>query len=335
MAESLQKLVEDLQAEINNLQDQVNASRPTAPKDLSLISLIPKWSGTENSVRVKEFFESVESVATIGNWSETDKKQITVLKLTEVAKAFYSSNPELHDTSISWENFKANFLHRFRDVRNDQYHFMQLQTAKQQKHETPREFLDRCRSLAMNTVPKVEDPVLQKFHYNQAQRMLLSTFIAGLVGNLGQMCRFHMPATVDLALQIATTVFEAEAQEKRNSAFFSNSETHRKVEATLVSPGRPLEDQSTDRLLVLAQTRRMQAGSSVSKIPARLAAKGNCFVSSVGNQDILLKIVFQINLPLKGTRERISTQNRRKRESQAALTLKLLVETPIVRKTCS
>ena len=145
MAESLQKLVENLQAEINNLQAQVNTSRPTTPKDLSQISLIPKWSRTENSVSVKEFFESVESVATLGNWIETDKKQIMVLKLTEVAKAFYSSNPELHGTSISWENFKAKFLHRFRDVRNDQYHFMQLQTAKQQKHETPREYLDRCR----------------------------------------------------------------------------------------------------------------------------------------------------------------------------------------------
>ena len=72
----------------------------------------------------------------------------------------------------------------------------------------------------MNTVPKVEDPSLQKFHYDQAQRMLLSTFIVGLVGNPGQQCRFQMPVTVDLALQIATTVFEAEAQEKEISHFF-------------------------------------------------------------------------------------------------------------------
>ena len=72
----------------------------------------------------------------------------------------------------------------------------------------------------MNTVPKVEEPLLQKFHYDQAQRMLLSTFIAGLFGNAGQQCTFQSPATVDRALQIATTVFEAEAQEKRNLAFF-------------------------------------------------------------------------------------------------------------------
>ena len=259
MAESLQKLVEDSQAEINNLQAQVNSSRPTAPKDLSLISLLSKWSGTENSVSVKEFFESEESVATIGNWGESDKKHITVLKLTEAAKAFYSCNPELHSTSVSWEDLKTKFLHRFRDVRNYQYNFMQLQTAKQLKHETPREFLDRCRPLAMNTVPKVEDPLFQKFHYDQAPRMLLSTFIAELVGNPGQQCRFQMPATVDRAVQIATTVSEAEAQEKRNLAFFFFQilKPTEKVEVILAIPGRPLEDQSTVRLLVLAQTRRM------------------------------------------------------------------------------
>jgi len=51
-------------------------------------------------------------------------------------------------------------------------------------------------------------------------------------------------------------VFEAEAQEKINLAFFLNF-AHKKVGATLISPGRPLEDQSTDRLLALAQTHHM------------------------------------------------------------------------------
>ena len=154
MAESFQKLLESLQAEISNLRGQVSSGSPTALKDLSLISLIPKWSGTEKSVSVKEFFELVESSARIGNWSEFDKIQITVLKIAEAAKAFYSSSPELQNTCISWEHFEAKFLHRFRDFRSDQYHFMQLQTAKQKKHETAQEFLDRWHSLAMKTVPK-------------------------------------------------------------------------------------------------------------------------------------------------------------------------------------
>jgi hypothetical protein len=91
---------------------------------------------------------------------------------------------------------------------------MQLQTAKQKKGESVQEFLDRCRSLAMKTAPKVEDPLLQKFHYDQAERMLLSTFIASLGGNSGQQLRFQMPATVDKVLQIAITVLSQKPRRK-------------------------------------------------------------------------------------------------------------------------
>jgi hypothetical protein len=61
----------------------------------------------DRKVSVNEFFELVESSARIGNGSEFDKIQITVLKISEAAKAFYSSNPKLHNRGISWENFKG------------------------------------------------------------------------------------------------------------------------------------------------------------------------------------------------------------------------------------
>jgi hypothetical protein len=140
MTEELQKLVENLQAEINYLRSQVSSGRPTAPKDLSLISLIPRWSGTEKSGSVKEIFELVESSARIGCWSEFDKTQIKILKVSYVATIFYSSNPELQKADISWENCRTKFLHRFRDVKSDQYHFMQLQTARQKKMKPPKNF---------------------------------------------------------------------------------------------------------------------------------------------------------------------------------------------------
>ena len=66
--------------------------------------------------------------------------------------------------------------------------------------------------------------------------MFLSTSIAGLSGNPGQQVRFQMSVTVGQALQIAFTVFEAEAQEKRNLEFFSNSETHRKGRGNFGQP---------------------------------------------------------------------------------------------------
>ena len=101
----------------------------------------------------------------------------------------------------------------------------------------------------MKTVPKVDDPFLKKFHYDQAQRMLLSSFTAGLGGNTGQQVRFKMPAIVDQALQIAIIVFEAEAQEKRDLAFLSSSETHGKSRRNFGQPwktfGKPENGQNT------------------------------------------------------------------------------------------
>jgi hypothetical protein len=64
----------------------------------------------------------------------------------------------------------------------------------------------------MKRVPKLEDRLLKKCHYDQAQRMLLSTFIAGQSGNTGQQVRFQMPVIVDQALQIAITAVGVEAQ---------------------------------------------------------------------------------------------------------------------------
>jgi hypothetical protein len=74
-------------------------------------------------------------------------------------------------------------------------------------------------------------------------------------------------------------VFEAEAQEKRNLAFFSNSETHRKGRGKFGQPWKTFGKLGYGQALVLAQTRRMQVGSSVSNMPTRLTltAKGNCF----------------------------------------------------------
>jgi hypothetical protein len=221
MAEAqLRHQLESLQLELSQLRTQVTTGRSTVPKDLSLVSLIPKWSGTEKSVPLADFFESIESTARVGNWTETDKIQIAILKLTDSAKSFYSGNLELHSPDITWENFKVQFQKRFRDVHTDQFHFIQLQTARQKRDETPQEFADRCRSLAQKTVPKVEDPVLQKFHFDQAQRMLLAAYVSGLVGNPGQQVRFRMPKTLEEAVQIAVTVHEAEAQEKRDAAFY-------------------------------------------------------------------------------------------------------------------
>jgi hypothetical protein len=69
---------------------------------------------------------------------------------------------ELHNPSISWDNFKAFFLWHFRDVRLDQYHFTQLQMEEQGKSESPRGFAIRCRTLALHSVPPHRWPCISE-----------------------------------------------------------------------------------------------------------------------------------------------------------------------------
>jgi hypothetical protein len=48
-----------LQAEIQNLQAQLQ-TRPLVTKDLSLVAMVPKWSGTVKAVPLHDFFEILE-----------------------------------------------------------------------------------------------------------------------------------------------------------------------------------------------------------------------------------------------------------------------------------
>jgi len=61
----------------------------------------------------------------------------------------------------------------------------------------------------------------------QAKRMLLASFISDLSGTPGRQLWFQMPTNLDETLNIAITVEQAEAQERRNEAFLHQAEAQR------------------------------------------------------------------------------------------------------------
>jgi hypothetical protein len=142
----------EAQTEIQRLRDLLATAPPTVHKDLSLISLVPKWSGSESAISLEEFFSSIEGSARIGHQAEADCLQVAILKLVDSARTFYYSCPELHRETVSWQSFKAILHDRFKDVRTDQFHYIQLQTARQRRNKGPQEFADRCRALAQKLV---------------------------------------------------------------------------------------------------------------------------------------------------------------------------------------
>ena len=132
---------------MKHLQAQSQARTPIT-KDLSLVALVPKWSGTEKAIPLHEFFETIECAGCLGNWSQQDMVRIATLKLTDVVRAFYKGTLELHDQRTTWTAFKTAFHERFRDVRTDQYHYTLLHMTRKMKDESPEKFADTCRSLA-------------------------------------------------------------------------------------------------------------------------------------------------------------------------------------------
>ena len=186
----LQAELAETKADIQRRIERFSIGKPTVHKDLSLISLVPKWSGSESAVPLEEFFSSIEGSARVGNWEDTDKCQVAILKLTDAAKQFHNGCSELHLADVTWHKFKSLFSHKFRDVHTAQYHFTKLLTARRGRNETPQEFADRCRALSQKIICIVDNPLAQRIHCENAERMLLTSFVAGLPGVPGRQVRY-------------------------------------------------------------------------------------------------------------------------------------------------
>jgi hypothetical protein len=98
---------------------------------------------------------------------------------------------------------------------------MKSQTARQCKKEGSQEFADRGRALVQKIIPKVDDHLAQRMHRENAERMLLATFVAGLTRTPGRQICYANPQTVQQALQIALSVQEVQKQEQFNNSFYT------------------------------------------------------------------------------------------------------------------
>jgi hypothetical protein len=218
---SLQAQLLESKAEITRLTEHLSMKTPTIHNDLSLISLVPKWLGSESAVSLEEFFENYKSAAKIGRWHSSDCMQIAALKLSDSATTSYNACLELHAEDATWDKFKKAFREWFRDVHTDQYHIMRLQMARQAKHEGSQEFADRYRALAQKIMCKDSNPVAQRTHRENAKRMLLVSFVAGLSVEVGKQVKFQNPQNLRQALTTALPVREALKQDVFAETFYT------------------------------------------------------------------------------------------------------------------
>jgi len=179
---------------------------PTVHKNLSLISLIPKWSGSDSTNSLEEFISTLEASARIGRWEPKNTIEIAALKLEVSIRVFYQGCTELHTRDASWNTFTEVFRQRYKDVHTDQYHYARLQIARQGKNESPQEFADRCRTVTQRITCHSDDPVAQRVHRENAERMLLGSYVVRLNGVPGRQVRYSSPVSVEKDIRIAVSV---------------------------------------------------------------------------------------------------------------------------------
>jgi hypothetical protein len=218
-------------AEVDRLRERMADVMSSVHKELSLISLVQKWPGAESAAPPEEFLASIDAAAKIGRWQDAGCLQIAALRLTETVKTFLKTNTELDAQDVTWEKFKSLFRERFRNNHTDQYHFTRLQTARQFRNEGPQEYADRCRALAQKVMGRSNNPMAQRIHRENAERMCLASFVAGLTGVPARKVRYTNPQNLQQALTIALSVTEGEKLEKGEGKFYAGSEKqpwHRK-----------------------------------------------------------------------------------------------------------
>jgi hypothetical protein len=106
MTDRLQAELIEVKAEVQRLKERMSLGVPAVHKDLSLVALVPKWSGQDSAVTLEKFFSSIEGSARIGKCEDADRIEIADLKMTGLARTFYQGCSELHAVLLSWQRYK-------------------------------------------------------------------------------------------------------------------------------------------------------------------------------------------------------------------------------------
>jgi hypothetical protein len=123
MAEArLQAELRESNFEIERLRERMSLGAPTIYKDLSLITLIPKWSSPFSTVTLEVFYDSIEVSARIGRWQDSYNMEIAIFKLTDLPEVFYKWCQELHKDDPTWQELKNVFPKRYKVVHTYPYH---------------------------------------------------------------------------------------------------------------------------------------------------------------------------------------------------------------------
>lgn len=156
-----------------------------------LVSSIPSLDGGRADL-VVPFFDNIDSIGEISNWSEAQKVQVIKLKLVGAALQFFKTD-ELCKSANSSLEIRNSFTKRFGDSLPDHYYFEELASIRQLKNESIEQFSDRVKRISDKTVRTNANEEVNKILREEADRRAMEAFVRGLYGEVGRQTRVKFP----------------------------------------------------------------------------------------------------------------------------------------------
>ena len=126
---------------------------------LSLVASIREYGGPKTSKKsIQEFFQQIEQYGRINNWTGHDLVAIAISKLTDKAALFIKGLDQPEQQDLTYDRLKELLTKRFLDRLPLQYYYTLLHEARQEKTQTPTQFLDRLRNTTAKTIRKGSTP---------------------------------------------------------------------------------------------------------------------------------------------------------------------------------
>jgi hypothetical protein len=179
----------------------------------------------------------------VGLWQDADKLEIAIRRIIHIAKQFNNGCLELHSPGLTWQKFKDVLTTGFvtpTPISATSWGYKQPDSPG---NESIKESADRCSALAQEIVCKVEDPLAQRIYFQNADRILLACFAAGI---RGRQVRFSNPHDLDQALRTALSVQEGEKQDRFNKSFYTSFDNSLRIRSR--SPTRHVDHRSQPQL---------------------------------------------------------------------------------------
>lgn len=165
---------------VNNPDMELEAYRIPALL-ASCAPLIEPFNPSNRHFTAKHFFQSLEEVANLAKWRDTDKLLIAKSKLRGEAADFLAQSPDLRVTS-NYEQFKESVLERFETEEPLAVRLSALSNCYQRDGESVKEFATRLKAVAHNYLQERPDdpPRLSAMH----DKTKLAQFVQGLKPHL-------------------------------------------------------------------------------------------------------------------------------------------------------